>query len=70
MNQMTKVLNYINETGSITPFEAFVNLRITRLAAVIFNLEKAGHKFEHIMIHGVNEAGEPVRYMRYSKKSS
>ena len=67
---MTKVLNYINETGSVAPFEAFVNLRITRLAAVIFNLEKAGHKFEHTMIYGVNEAGEHVRYMRYSKKNS
>lgn len=38
MSQKEMVLDYIREFGSITPLDAFGDLGVTRLAAVIFEL--------------------------------
>ena len=41
--QEEQVLEYMQNHGGITNFEAFNNLGITRLSARIFNLRKQGH---------------------------
>lgn len=42
-SQKRMVLDYIREFGSITPVDAFRDLGITRLAAVVFALRDDGH---------------------------
>ena len=40
--QYERVLDYMQEFGSITSFEAFKDLGVTRLSAVIFDMKKDG----------------------------
>ena len=42
MSQKEKVLKYIKDNGSITSMDAFREFKITRLAAIIFDLKKDG----------------------------
>jgi hypothetical protein len=42
VSQKKMVLDYIREFGSITPLDAFKDLGVTRLAAVIFELKEDG----------------------------
>lgn len=64
MRQSEKVLAYIQRHGSITPFEAFERLRITRLAAVVFHLKKCGYAVQTIMRTKVID-GETIRWAEY-----
>ena len=40
------VLDYIREFGSITPLDAFRDLGITRLSAIVFRLREEGHDID------------------------
>ena len=66
MTQHQKVLNYIEKHGSITPFEAFRDLGITKLATRISEMRKRGKEFKIEMVQGKNRDEEPVRYAKYS----
>ena len=66
MTQWEKVIDYIGRFGSITPLDAFRDLGITRLAAVIWQLRKDGIVVYGEMEKSKNRFGEPVKYMRYS----
>ena len=68
MTQQERIIEYITEFGSISPLEAFRDLGCMRLAAQIFELEKKGYTFDHIMQTGTNRFGEKIHYMRYSFK--
>lgn len=66
MNQKQMVLDYMREFGSITPVDAFRDLGITRLAAVVFALRDDGHDIHKEREHAFNRYGQKVRYARYS----
>lgn len=66
MTQKEMVLDYINEFGSITPIDAFKDLGITRLAAVVCRLRREGHDIHNEREHALNRYGQTVRYVRYS----
>lgn len=66
MNQCERILNYINDFGSISTMEAFTDLGVTRLASRINDLQNAGYKFERHFETGVNRYGDKVSYVRYS----
>ena len=66
MSQKKMVLDYIREFGSITPVDAFKDLGITRLAAVVFALRDDGHDIHKEREHAYNRYGQKVRYARYS----
>lgn len=66
VTQNDRILIYIGEWGSITTFEAFADLGITRLASRINDLEKMGHRFKREVVTSKNRYGEPVHYTRYS----
>lgn len=66
VSQKKMVLDYIREFGSITPLDAFKDLGVTRLAAVIFELKKDGHNIHTEREHGKNRFGQATRYARYS----
>lgn len=66
ITQCEKILQYIEENGSITTFEAFCDIGCTRLASRICDLRKMGYKFKTDTEKGKNRNGEPVHYTRYS----
>lgn len=65
-SQKQMVLDYIHEFGSITPVDAFRDLGITRLAAVVCTLRREGHDIHKEREHALNRYGQNVRYARYS----
>lgn len=65
MTQEERVMTYLNSNGSITPWEAFTNLNITRLAAVVFNLKRRGEEIDTI----VHRDGK-VSWAEYKKSRS
>ena len=67
MTQATRILNYIDEHGSITPMDAFMELGITKLATRISELRKDGVEIEKKYVSGVNRFGEKVQYMEYRR---
>ena len=66
MTQNERVIEYIKRFGSITTFEAFSELGITRLSARIFDLEAIGYSFNRETISKVNRMGDKVSFTRYS----
>lgn len=60
-----RVVNYINDNGSITSLDAFKDLGITRLSAVIFDLKHLGYLFETRTETMHNRYGEKVHFTRY-----
>lgn len=63
--QCDKIINYIKEFGSITAYEAFIDLGITQLAARIFELKRKGYIFETEIKHKKNRYGETVHFKAY-----
>ncbi|MBR1445470.1 MAG: helix-turn-helix domain-containing protein [Alloprevotella sp.] len=65
MTQRQRVLEYMQEHGSITSMEAFRKLGVTRLSAVIFDLKAQGHEFDTAKEKSKNRFGEKTSYARY-----
>ena len=66
MTQTEKVIEYMRDFGSITTFQAFNDLGITRLASRICDIEKSGVKVERQTEIATNRYGEKVHYTKYS----
>lgn len=66
--QCEKIIKYISTFGSITAFEAFIDLGITQLAARIFELKRDGYEFETEMRKATNRYGEVVHFKAYKLK--
>ena len=64
--QQERVLNYMSDYGSISSLEAFRDLGVTRLSAVIFNLKRKGVQIRKVKEACKNRYGEPVHFARYS----
>lgn len=65
MNQTDMVISFILENGSITTLQAFEHFGITRLAARISDIKKAGHEVKSEKVTGTNRYGKKVTYNRY-----
>jgi hypothetical protein len=69
MNQRQRILAYIDQFGSISPFEAFVDLGITKLASRVSELiYQDGIPIKKEKEYAFNRYGEKVHYMRYSRE--
>lgn len=64
--QQERVLKYMSDYGSISSLEAFRDLGVTRLSAVIFVLKRKGIKIKSVMESCKNRYGETVSFARYS----
>lgn len=64
--QQQRVLQYMQEFGSISSLEAFKDLGVTRLAAVIFELKRKGITINSKTEARVNRFGEVKHFSRYS----
>lgn len=65
MTQERAVLKYMQEFGSITSFEAFQELGITRISARIFELRDKGHEIISIPMKTKNRYGNTVNFVKY-----
>ena len=65
-NQKLRILEYIQNHGSITALEATEHFGCQRRAARIAALKEEGHIIGQRMELGTNRFGEPTRYARYS----
>ncbi len=65
MTQCERILQYINENGSITQMDALREFGCMRLASRISDLKKAGYPLERGMETSKNRYGECVSYARY-----
>ncbi len=68
MNQVEQVLQYIKDFGSITTYDSFVDLGITRLASRINDLVNLGYEFDKTWITKKNKYGKTVSFLKYSLK--
>lgn len=66
MTQGERIINYLEQFGSITPMEAFRDLGITKLATRISEMRADGIEFEKEYVTSKNRFGESVTYMKYS----
>ena len=68
MTQNDRIIEYIKRFGSISTYEAFTELGITRLSARIYDLQAVGYDFNRETVCAINRLGETVYYTRYSLK--
>lgn len=66
-SQHDKIEKYIAEHGSITPMQAFADLRITKLATRISEMRRRGFECKIEIINAVDSDGQRVRFAKYSK---
>ena len=66
MSQKDRVLKYMEDFGSITSWDAFKELNITRLSAIIFNLRAEGWDITSKTEYSENSWGEKTHYSRYT----
>lgn len=65
-NQRQRILDYINEFGSITALEAVRELGVLQLSSRLVELERDGIVFNKEQESALNRFGERVYYTRYS----
>lgn len=63
--QCTRILQYLDDFGSITQREALADLGIMRLASRISELKRKGYTFEKTTEYGKNRYNEIIHYTRY-----
>lgn len=64
--QKERILDYIDEFGSISALEAFRDLGVSQLSARLVEMEKDGIQFNKKQESALNRFGERVYYTRYS----
>lgn len=64
--QKEQIIRYLNDFGSITRIESFMDLGVCELAARIGELEAMGYKFNRKQETVTNRYGVKVTVTRYS----
>jgi hypothetical protein len=64
--QAQRVLEYIENHGSITQFQALGDIGVMRLASRISELKKKGYPIESKIVVVTNRYGEKCRIKQYS----
>lgn len=65
MNQREQILQYIEDFGAITSYQAYIDLGITQLATRVKELKEQGYTFSCEWIRKKNRYGKPVRFKKY-----
>lgn len=63
--QCDLILKYIRDFGSISTWEAMMDLGVARLASRIFDLKNKGYKFRKQRIYTNNRYDKKIYYDRY-----
>lgn len=70
MTQNERILDYINEFGSITQYEALRDLGVMRLASRISDLRRMGYPIQSELVAVKNRFDETCRVKRYRIKEN
>lgn len=65
MNQYTLILDFLRKYHTLTPFQAFECLGITKLATRISEMRAKGVKIKDVWVEDFNRYGQKVRYKKY-----
>lgn len=65
MTQNDRIMNHLQEHGTITQLEAMQEYGIYRLASRISDLRKEGIKIDRTMVKGKNRYGESTCFAEY-----
>lgn len=68
MTQCEMIIQYMQDFGSISPMEAFIDLGIMRLSARIYQLRQSGIEISGETETALNRYGKHVYYKRYRLK--
>lgn len=63
--QCERIIQYMQDFGSITTREAFNDIGCTRLASRIHDLTRQGYRIESRFVTGKNRYGDKVSFKRY-----
>lgn len=66
MTQCELIIRYLEEHGSITTYESYSKLFITRLPSRIYDLKKRGYDFDEEWIKKKNIYGKTVTFKKYT----
>lgn len=66
LTQCERILQYIEDTGSVTQMDALREFGCMRLASRMSDIKKMGYPVKMEMEKSKNRYGEPVHYARYS----
>lgn len=66
MTQTEKIIEYIQENGSITPLDALKEIGCMRLASRMCDIKKMGYAVNKKIETATNRNGERVMYARYT----
>lgn len=66
VTQCDRILQYIEENGSITQLQALREFGCMRLASRMSDIKKMGYPVKMEMEKSKNRYGEPVHYARYT----
>ena len=66
VTQSDMVLDYLQEHGSITPWEALREIGCMRLGARIYDLKRAGYTIRAENVRRVNRWGRTVCFAKYT----
>lgn len=64
--QYDLILKYLRDFGTISPYEAFRDLGVTKLATRISEMKQKGYEFKSEWVTTTNRYGQEIRYKRYS----
>ena len=65
MTQCERVLQYMQDFGSINPLEAMKDLGVMRLASRVSDLKQEGYQIERQIVTTKNRYCEPTHYAEY-----
>ena len=63
-----EILNYLKNNEYLTSMQAWEKWGVTRLAAIIHNLRRAGYDIETVNVETTTRFGETTHYARYILK--
>lgn len=66
MTQGEKIMQYIEQYGSITQLDVLREFGCMRLASRVNDLRRDGIKIKTEMVKAKNRFGEPISFARYS----
>lgn len=66
LSQHDLIMDYLMQFGSITPFEAFTDLGITKLATRVSEMKRIGIRFKTEKVESKNRFGKTVKFAKYS----
>ena len=70
MSQKEMILQYLEDVGHVTAWEAMRDLGVMRLASRVHEIRKSGIDITGTMFRSKNRYGKKIRYMIYTMEKA